>query len=533
MKKLLFLIRCFVNFMILCATPGLVANPNSFLDVYDQTDTKLAFTYDDIMTFVDRIEKGDYDNSYSDVEKTKINQLIAVLASQGALPDISDKTKIENEIAILLDHKENPLEIAFNERNFEFYSTLLLDLSSKRMSYLRRIGWVSNAWERTKKFISDHKKEIAIGAIVVVATAAVTVVAVCVSGASAAAIAAGEVACAGSVSQTKKKKTEIANLFPHSMSKANELAVMEINSEEIQEKVNEMMGDFLESIPNQISHDEKALGDSMDSLSLIEHHRQMTAYCMHEFFNAVADRYSFVPWVCDGLNKVVEKHFPGKTLGGLSGLFMSGIDVNEHYEKLVLILHEGIDFLYGTSHAKAFTPEAKAENMLHLSNFLWLFDAKKMVKKLPYFLKDKCVMLKNAEKAKLTIGERFKAFYKGKFNFAEEYLKPYRGVVFDREDDVKKLIKRVGIPVFSRPKGIPKDYEIQVSKYGAGIKYIHPKNDKTYVRVMPGKPHAKWPAQRKPYVVNMKHGKYIDKYGNMVNKKTAEAHIPLEEFVYE
>ncbi|MCP6769261.1 hypothetical protein NL529_30880, partial [Klebsiella pneumoniae] len=54
----------------------------------------------------------------------------------------------------------------------------------------------------------------------------------------------------------------------------------------------------------------------------------------------------------------------------------------------------------------------------------------------------------------------------------------------------------------------------------------------TYVRVMPGKPHSVNPYQQKPYVSQMKNGQTIDKYGNIVNKQSSEAHIPYDEFIY-
>ncbi len=64
------------------------------------------------------------------------------------------------------------------------------------------------------------------------------------------------------------------------------------------------------------------------------------------------------------------------------------------------------------------------------------------------------------------------------------------------------------------------------------MKYVHPVHEETYIRVMPGKPHSPNPCQQKPYVVQMKDGKVLDKLGNQVLRDAPEAHIPLEEFVY-
>jgi len=63
------------------------------------------------------------------------------------------------------------------------------------------------------------------------------------------------------------------------------------------------------------------------------------------------------------------------------------------------------------------------------------------------------------------------------------------------------------------------------------MKYVHPDHEHTYVRVMPGKPHSLNPCQQKPYVSYVKNGQYLDKYGKVINGKSPEAHIPIDEFV--
>jgi len=62
--------------------------------------------------------------------------------------------------------------------------------------------------------------------------------------------------------------------------------------------------------------------------------------------------------------------------------------------------------------------------------------------------------------------------------------------------------------------------------------YFHPEHTHTSIRVMPGKPHSPWPYQRKPYIVQTKNGKILDKSGNIVARDVPEAHIPIEEFVF-
>ncbi|PCI92331.1 hypothetical protein COB11_07625, partial [Candidatus Aerophobetes bacterium] len=100
------------------------------------------------------------------------------------------------------------------------------------------------------------------------------------------------------------------------------------------------------------------------------------------------------------------------------------------------------------------------------------------------------------------------------------------------EEALKGEIEKYGIRTFPKPKGIPGDYIAEFSDKGAGIKYVNPKDSGTYVRVMPGKPHSPWPHQRKPYICEKKYGKSLDKYGNSVKRKSREAHIPINDYIY-
>jgi tetratricopeptide (TPR) repeat protein len=117
------------------------------------------------------------------------------------------------------------------------------------------------------------------------------------------------------------------------------------------------------------------------------------------------------------------------------------------------------------------------------------------------------------------------------FEQAGEKLKPHQGIYMS-ESQIRELIGSTGIPTFVRPKGIPENYRVKLSDKPGGIKYVHPTDEGTYIRIMPGKPHSKNPSQQKPYVNQRINGKSIDKHGNIVSNKSEEAHIPIEEFIY-
>ena len=118
-----------------------------------------------------------------------------------------------------------------------------------------------------------------------------------------------------------------------------------------------------------------------------------------------------------------------------------------------------------------------------------------------------------------------------RFRHAREFLKPYSGKYMP-EVHIRELIHQTGIRTFSRPKGIPENFRIKLSDKGSGMKYIHPENEGTYIRVMPGKPHSPNFYQQNPYINRRIDGQSLDKFGNVVNHTSPEAHIPINEFIY-
>ncbi len=117
------------------------------------------------------------------------------------------------------------------------------------------------------------------------------------------------------------------------------------------------------------------------------------------------------------------------------------------------------------------------------------------------------------------------------FEKAEEILKPYAGKYLP-ESQIRELIHKAGLQPISRPMGIPENFRIKLSDKPGGIKYVHPEHTHESIRIMPGKPHSPNPLQQKPYVVHMRDGKALDRYGNLVDLSSSEAHIPLEEYIY-
>jgi len=122
---------------------------------------------------------------------------------------------------------------------------------------------------------------------------------------------------------------------------------------------------------------------------------------------------------------------------------------------------------------------------------------------------------------------------------SDNLYKAFRGQNLS-ELQVRKILHQTGFKTFSRPKGIPESWSVQLSKNGGGMRYKYLIPDTTgdfilkgEVRVMPGNPNSKWPSQRKPYVKHSSNGQFLDKNRNIVPADSAASHIPINEYNFE
>lgn len=101
------------------------------------------------------------------------------------------------------------------------------------------------------------------------------------------------------------------------------------------------------------------------------------------------------------------------------------------------------------------------------------------------------------------------------------------------EPQVRRVLHQAGFKTFAKPKGIPSNAKVQISKTGGGMVYIKPgttEKQSVLVRVMPGKPNSPNPMQQKPYVVQRFGDKAVTTDGGLIAWDISEAHIPLEKF---
>lgn len=112
--------------------------------------------------------------------------------------------------------------------------------------------------------------------------------------------------------------------------------------------------------------------------------------------------------------------------------------------------------------------------------------------------------------------------------YVRDTFKKYRHI--KNTDQYKKL---EALSQNIHPKKLPNDWRVKVTKPGKdgqGLEYIHPDNEHTRIRVMPGNPNSKHESQRKPYVKVNKDGKSYDKNGAPTENDSEPSHIPLDDF---
>ena len=96
---------------------------------------------------------------------------------------------------------------------------------------------------------------------------------------------------------------------------------------------------------------------------------------------------------------------------------------------------------------------------------------------------------------------------------------------------------RGATPKAQRPSGVPEDWIERPTNKGGGREWVDPDNRDNRVRSYPGDPNNSNPAQREPYVRDVRNGNmWLDKDGNRIEgragARSPATHIPTKDYVY-
>lgn len=497
-------------------------------------------TYDQILKLIDEVESGKAEKKYRNKDIKRINRFLGYLAAEGMQANPENALALEAHINDLLCDDE--YEFAFDLGNEDEYLIIPAIAHGDAQPLLCK-NWFSKKWKKTKKFVKKHRKEILIGAAVVVAVAAIVVV-VAATPAAAAGVAAGA-AGAASAGKSDKEEAEEPNPQKPLFEALHEAPVLEGT-------INEHVASFKEFTAEDV------IIQSIDAQdpSWADTTRELGSLLAHETLEGISEMTSILPGLEEDIKEFGSKIFPGQAPS--DNPFMKS--PQETYDRLVEMGHEMIDRTFATNQSIQYTEEAKANDPLNdfttgyipppgsfskglsTSKFREVIEAGKetavLAEELGFSAKE-IAQLEQAGALEKTVTRAYKELVnnpamfesKQRFKQATDFLKEYKGKYMP-EIRVRELIHEAGVKTFPRPKGIPDNYRVKLSNKGAGIKYVHPIDEGTYVRVMPGQPYSQKPGQQRPYVNHRIHGKSIDKFGNFVSNKSKKAHIPVEEFIY-
>ena len=513
---------------------------------------KPHFSYDDMLNFIEELEEGELENKYSPAELEKINYFLATLAKEGVLPnEAEEEYAVEEDVQELLheDLNYNCLFSFDSEKDYAFTPAILY---GQGIEVILCKSWVKKSWKKTKSFVKKHKKAIIIGAAVVAAaTIVVCVVAASVAAGAAATGAAGAAGATGANSSSKHKTTPQAESPKKTVE--NKLPSVQ-ETPLLQSAVNDHIGSFKNlAVEKQLFQDPNP---TSNEFSLGETARNLGSCLAHETLDGISQMAVIIPQLNEEIKTIGSQFLPDSLIQD------NPISTNsiEKYDNLMAAGHQKIDQAFLTDHADCYNPAFKANDLNNkfdigilpppgsfsrgakIANFRRVIQAGHNNMALAQefgFSGHDIIQMKKTGILDRTVAVTFENIAQDKTMFdsmvkskvSENFLKPYRGKYLP-EIKVKQLIRKTGIRTFPRPQGIPENYRIKVSNDGAGINYVHPKNNHLSVRVMPGKPYSQYTHQCNPYVIQMKEGKAFDKFGNLVNHKSPEAHIPINEFVY-
>lgn len=181
-----------VSFILLITTPALIAYPSETPIVVRHSHYQplvipdlRTLSYDEMVHLLRKIESDQLDRRTSAEELDQINQVISLLALEGATEQ--EKPLIASDISSLFRNDDVQYALLTDlETNYAPEAAIYTE-DAEDVVLCRH--WLKNQWKQTRRFVRKHKKAIVIGTIIVVTVAVVVVAAVAISS-SAAGVAA-------------------------------------------------------------------------------------------------------------------------------------------------------------------------------------------------------------------------------------------------------------------------------------------------------------------------------------------------------
>lgn len=301
-------------------------------------------SYDEILDLLDDLENGELEKKCNQADLARVNHFIAHLAKQGSLTN--ESFNLDQEIQELLDSPNQENEYLF------FYGAEHDELTIPALFYgegevILCKSWIHKKWDQTKKFAKKHKKEILIGAAVVVAGAIVICVVAAASTATiATAVAAG---AAGAAAAEPYEKMETEATSPD----FSPALFIPVEAPILTAEIEEHVSTFKEVISKNIL---QTSNTNNEGSSFTETVRNFGSILAHQALDGISEVASFVPQLLEEIKDIGYQLIPEVSLFSDNVIAIAPL---ENYEKLIAQGHEKIDEVFSTNQAQLYSPEIK------------------------------------------------------------------------------------------------------------------------------------------------------------------------------
>jgi len=273
-------------------------------------------TYDGIIQLLEDLESGELEKKHSPTQLARVNDYLVQLANEGILPnEFNEEAVLEEDIEDLLYGKDNAFELAHYLKNSKDFMIIPAVLNGYSDYNIVQCGSISKSWNKTKKFAKKYKKELVIGAVVVVAVAAVTVAVVVVSSASAVSALAGAAGAAGTAASSSNSSSSDTSQSDSNKSESSKSSVSAPNDLETPTPSKDI-AIFKSAMEDQISSFKKNLAQENffkrsttgQSLSLEETGRAVGPLFAHDSFNHLNDYLSNYPQFSEEVQSIAGQY---------------------------------------------------------------------------------------------------------------------------------------------------------------------------------------------------------------------------------
>lgn len=293
-------------------------------------------TYTDIIQFLDDLESGKLEKNLPESELYKVNEYLVYLASEGILLH-DDQLALRDDIEVLLSPTNYTFASCIYDSGFEYHTGAHHDIVECKNVFKK-------AWDKTKKFARKHKKELLIGAAVVV-VATVVIVAVATAGTGTA--AAGALAAVVASTEKELESATVSENDPP-------ISVPDIH------RVAMTIDDHLPSFKEFLSQDEliqeATLSKGWEELGFTEKVQETGASFAHKAFDEISDFGRVIPQLCEEIKDISTKFLP-------ESLHLPDSEKSvDNFENLIMKGHQAIDKAFATGQADSYSIESKAND---------------------------------------------------------------------------------------------------------------------------------------------------------------------------